>query len=467
MYDSQQILKEYLLRRGQKESLKLPIRSKEFKVQNKYIDDRSRFKAANCTRRSGKSLAEGIDFVEISEMYPDSKMIYGGLTQESAAWIIWDYLLEMFEKRKIKVKSDAHNRIIRTGNGCQIKLFGVDASQKEMKKILGNKLRVCTIDEAGSMTIDLQTLCYQMVRPALIDLRPHSWLRLIGTCENIPNTFFEKVSQGFEPGWVVHKWSAHENPFVAKQWKEEIEEMLAENPAIQDTSWFKTHYLNIWCTDDDLLILPLRPEFKIDKVRERKYEYILGVDLGWNDATSFNVVGYSDHDPCGYIFRSYKSPGLDLTDTANEIKLLDAKYDFLKIVIDGANKQGVEEIRNRHNINLYAAEKTDKPVLLASMRDNFIQNRLKIVGDDCAALETEMQHLQWLDKRKLKEDPRCENHCVDGTLYAWREMLHYLYEPPKKKMDRNSEEYIIDKWNKEGEQMIKNSNDNWDNDQNY
>lgn len=381
------------------------------------------------------------------EKFPGQKNLFMALTLDSARGILWDELKNLSDKGKIELSFNEARSICKHPNGSTVRLFGINANAKEMRKVLGQKYKKVFIDEAGSMTIDMEKLCYQMIEPSLMDL--NGQLTLLGTCENIPNTFFERVTEGHEKRWSVSKWTTADNPYLKDTWAREISNMLKENPLIVEASWFKTHYLNIWCQDDDLLIIPFVAERNTVTYNEweaikgeHEFFYVLGVDLGFNDASSFNVLAFSLTHPICYRVEGYKKSGLILTKVGEEIELLRTKYDIHKIVIDGANKQGVEDLKQRMNLPLVSAEKTGKPVYLKGLKDDVVTGRFKVVEGFNDTLVKEWSHLQWLDMNQLKEDPRCENHESDGTLYAWRECRHYASEPIKPKPKDNTEEYM-------------------------
>lgn len=437
------------------------LRDPLFHKQNEVLSDRgNRFKAINCTRRSGKSFSEAIDHMEVCEEFPESRTVYAGLTGDSVAEIIWDVFKTLNRVGGYGCKFNETKHIIFHPNGSRTRLIGLDSSVKEMRKVLGQKLRKFSIDEAGSITQDMKKLCYQMVMPALTDLAPNSWLTILGTCENIPNTFFEKVTNGEERGrkWKVYKWTAYENPHMVKQWTAEIKDILKENPLVKDASWFKTHYLNEWCSDDELIIIKLdkdKRNYADILPQDKKWFYVLGVDLGFNDATAFSVIAYTYKHPEAFVIRTYKESELDFTGVAEHIRNLQRQYPFTKIIVDGANKQGVEEIKNRHHIPLEPAEKSDKATYLRLLRDDVIEARLKVLEFECGELITEWKALQWRDTDKEKEDDRCQNHLSDATLYAWRECRHYMYTPPEKKHDKDSDEFMEELEKKESKQLKK------------
>lgn len=386
-----------------------------------------------------------------------------GLTLDSVTEIIWDIFKDLNKQGNYGCKFNETKHIVFFPNGSRIRLFGLDVSQKQMRKILGQSLRKVSIDEAGSITQDMQTLCYQMIMPALTDNAPDSWLTLLGTCENIPGTFFEEVTEKREKGrdWQIHKWTAYENPHMKKQWAAEMAEMKLHNPNIIHASWFKTHYLNEWCADDDLLIVPAKKVVRTNFVDDGTYTYVLGVDLGYNDANSFTILAASEKHRRAVIVKSFKEPELDLTDVANQIKQLQRKYDIHKIIIDGANKQGVEEIKKRHHIPMEAAEKTDKATYLRLLRDDVLTGNLVMNESNCGELYTEWSQLMWKDSNKEKEDDRCQNHCSDSALYAWRECRHYLYEPPKEKEGKNTDKYMDEIEEREAERMMEAENNSF------
>ena len=68
-------------------------------------------------------------------------------------------------------------------------------------------------------------------------------------------------------------------------------------------------------------------------------------------------------------------------------------------------------------------------------------------------LRQEWDSLVWEDANKEDEDPRCENHLSDATLYAWRYCYNYLYKDPEPKYDHNSEQYMDEFWRQEDEEL--------------
>lgn len=411
-----------------------------FPLQYKAAMDKSFLKAIQCTRRAGKSTGEGKETLQSMIDVPESNHLYGALTLSSAKNIIWDTLLTELEAKKVPYRSNEQQGTIKLENKSQVKLFGLDSSYKEMRKILGSKYKTVKIDEAGSITQDLKRVCYQMVMPALTDVNGR--LTLLGTAENIPKTFFEAVTTGSEPGWSIHKWTAFDNPYIAEKWREHIAWIEEFNPTFKLTSEYKTHYLNEWCADDKLLIIKINEKTVVEPIEFNSPTYILGVDIGFNDACAFTLVAFHKASPNLYVVESFKEPELDITDTANRIKTYLRKYPVAKVIIDGANKQGVEEIKNRHHVPLEAAEKQDKASFLKILADDITRQRVHYFRGKCQSLIDEQASLQWEDDTRQREDQRIPNDQNDSFLYAWREARNYLWKEEIKPDSINSDKYM-------------------------
>ena len=129
------------------------------------------------------------------------------------------------------------------------------------------------------------------------------------------------------------------------------------------------------------------------------------------------------------MFEAEKHPRLDVTSVAERIRGLQARYELDSIVIDGANKQAVEEMRRRHDLPLRVADKTGKSDFIEIMNGELIQARIKLHPQRCAQLVDEYLGLIW-DERSLKreENPNCSNDLADATPCAWRLCYSYLSE---------------------------------------
>jgi hypothetical protein len=408
-----------------------------FKIQEDFISNPARFKALLATRRFGKSYTAGLYLVKTAYENPGVSCVYIALTRDSAKRILFkDILKPINRKYKLQMKFNETTLAVTLPNGSVIYLMGADSSEDEKNKLLGQKYKLAVIDESASFNIDLRELVYSSLKPAMADL--NGTIVMIGTPGNLTKSLFYDITTGIEPGWELLKATTYDNPYMADKWKKEILELTTNQPYIVETPMFKQMYLGQWVIDIDALVYKFSPDRNIYEIlplqSKGDWQYLLGVDLGYEDASAFVICAFHEYDKNLYIVDTFSKSKMDITDVANKIKELKTKYDIHKVIIDGANKQAVEEIQKRHQIPLITADKTGKSDFIEIMNAELILGRIKINAKNGTGLIEEWQNLVWKEKGiKREENPACPNHLADACLYAWRYTYQYLSEKPAPK----------------------------------
>jgi hypothetical protein len=423
--------------------------------------------AALCTRRAAKSFSAVKRLLRAMYKHPGCSTLFLGLTRETAKRVVWkDTLRVLNREMKLGGKFNKNELSFTLPNGSVLYILGVDADDSEKEKLLGQKYAEVAIDESASYSIDLHQLVYSILKPAVADYR--GVIGLYGTPGNLKNGIFFNLTNGKNPsaperwvgstlhegttfgGWSGHCWSTFQNPYMAEKWKAEIADLVRDNPLIEQTPSFQQNYLGLWVVDESKLVyryMPIRNDYNgtLPAFGAGEWHFVLAIDLGWADATSFTVLAYHDHDRTLYGISSYKKPGLDLTAKCEHADALKRKWPIEQVVIDGSNQDAVQEMNNRHNLEAIAADKRDKFEFIDIMNDEFIQGRIKL-SPDCQPLKDEYSKLvvdeRKLMKRKREEHAGCENHCTDGTLYGWRYTWQYLSTELPEKPKRNTPEYV-------------------------
>lgn len=409
------------------------LRDPEFVKQNAFLDDPAKLKALFCTRRGAKSYTGGIGLVEAATDNDNVNCLYIGLTRLQAKGIIWNDVLKDINKRHmLDMEFNGTELTATTKSGSTIYVTGVDSNEDEMEKLLGKKYKRIVIDEAASFTINLRKLIYGILKPTTIDQGGDIWL--MGTSGDLTQGLFYDITNGIEAGWKLFTWTAHDNPHVAKQWQEELDDIQKNRPSFMQTPLFKQWYLNQWVVDTEKLVYKFDANKNLCQMlpsNRAVWNYVLGVDLGYSpDPSAFVLCAFNDHDPNLYVVNTFKQLEMDVTDVATRIKWYQNNYNIFRVVIDGANKQAVEEIQRRHGIALTAAEKTGKSDFIQIMNAEMIQSKIKLCANN-GELVDEWAKLIWAtegDKIVVprKENPNCANHLSDAALYAWRFCYQYL-----------------------------------------
>lgn len=428
------------------------ILSSATESQRAFIEDPALLKAALCTRRAGKTWATALYLFIEALSVPKAKCLFIGLTRESAERIILTDMLEPIQQRfGIKASYNrAKMRLTLVDNGSVIYILGIDGSEKEKAKLLGQKYRLVVVDEAGSFSIDLRDAVMRL-RPAMASMR--GTICLIGTPENNRNYFHDVTRDDPRPedrGWSVHRWSFRDNPYERENQEALVAAMLEENPLVAETPSFRQHWLAEWTIDTDALVYRFRRDRNVVGTKEwaeRKKErtdwlHVVGIDLGHKDHTAFVVYAFSPTDPDRrlYVIEAFSEPGMVFSDVAAYVRDLEAAYSPYLFIIDEANKQGVEEMRQVHGLDLVGTNKHAdlKHVSIGLMNDDLTSGLIQVVTDspdEHPLIKEWTDHIWRLDRagtgrRKERKSAKHPNHLADAALYAWRDAFHHQSVAP-------------------------------------
>lgn len=413
-----------------------------FPLQRQFIEDKAKLKALFCTRRSAKSYTAGLYLLLTAIRRPGTSSVYIGLTRDQSKRIIWqDIFKAIIKKYNLPAKFNETELTISFSNGSVIYVLGVDDSEAEQDKLLGKKYALAVIDEAASYTIDLNNLIYKVLKPAMSDLG--GTIVMCGTPDNRKDGIFYNITcatpvsppaQIMKDGWKLYTWSTYDNPFMAAQWQETINELHAIDPHVDEQPWFQQHYLGKWVIEDSNKI------YRYSSARNlydgtlpdygfTNWQYVLGIDLGFSDCTALVLLAYHEHDPYTYIVQSDKWKGLTISDTADKIRLWMSEYPINHFIVDGANKQGVEEMVRHHQLPLEAADKHDKLSFIRIMNSDFISGKIKVMAGSNDKLIEEYDKAVWqrkaLERGIYKEDYSFHPDAADAALYAYRYTYAY------------------------------------------
>ncbi len=481
------MIDEFLLRAMAEEAL-LKIRAKEnipnvlesaFPQQLAFISDPASQKVLFCTRRSAKSYTAGLYLVHKALHNPYSNGLFTGLTRQSAKGIIWKDVLQVIDRRyNLGCNFNQSDLTMSFPNGAMIYATGVDADENEMNKLLGRKYGLACVDESSMYSINLSNFVYGVLGPAVVDPNEEGesgTIAMFGTASNFPRGLFFDITKGREGGWKLFEWSAYDNPYVAKKWAQTIEKIKRERPLYMQTPQYKQWYLNQWVIDEEKLVYRFDAEKNLAKGLPHisdhgGWTFVLGVDTGWEDDSAFILTAFHVNHPCLFVLRVFKKSKMTFDDVMVKIQEFqnDPHYAPHKIIIDGANKQGVESMRSRSSIPFQYADKQDKVTFIELCNSDLIQGRIKIIDTpENRPLWDEMMNLVWMtdgDKIKYpkKEHSALPNHAADAFLYAWRCGFHYASKPAEKKIVHGSREWYLAQsdniWERERENLVRQQN---------
>lgn len=430
-----------------------------FPAQNAFIEDTGRFVSAQCSRRAGKTNGLAFRFAKTMERHPGSQCVYLALTRESAKDIIWPVLIEINETYNLGWTFTESKLEVSAQNGSSLKLYGADM-KNFIKRLKGRKYPGVAIDEAQDFGPHLRSLIDDVLTPSISDYAD-GWLALTGTPGPVPQGYFFDVTHNGKYGYNRHGWTLLDNPHMPEPGKF-LTELKIRQEWDDNNPTYLREYKNQWVLDVQSLWIQYK-EGKNDyqTLPPGKWNYILGIDLGYKDADALAVLAWSETDPNTYLVEETVTPGQGLTELVQQIEGLAKKYDIAQMVIDegGLGKKLAEEMRRRHHIPVIAAEKQRKQETVAFLNDTLGQGRFKAKANSRFAQDSYLIQIDWEkstpDKIVLKKNYHSD--IIDAVLYAFKLSPAFTYRAPVAKpkhgtakwyeeevsdMERAAEEYF-------------------------
>lgn len=443
-------LEKALKSRKKQQQSKFDISEFLFPEQLDFVMDKSPTKIAVCSRRSGKTVACAADLIHTAVNNPEVVCLYITLSRNNAKKIIWREIKKINRENGLGGTENLSELSMSFPNGSIIYLSGAKDTN-EIEKFRGLALKLVYIDEAQSFRAYIKDLIDDILAPALMDYA--GTLVLIGTPPPIPTGYFCESFQG-NNAWSKHHWTFWNNPFILKKSKISHREMLdreltrrgvtTQDPSIQ-REWFGK-----FTTDSDSLLLHYNPELNHytqlpSLSANQKYNYIMGIDLGFDDADAIAVLAWHESTPITYLVEEMVVAQQGLTELVAQIQALEKKYDVTKIVIDqgGLGKKLAEEMRRRHHIPVQPADKARKMENISFLNDALRTGRFKAHKDSKFAQDS---YLVEIDKDKstsdkIKVSDKYHSDIIDAVLYAAKDSPAFTYQAPKPSFQYGSKEW--------------------------
>lgn len=428
----------YIKTQVEKPINKLINLGQSFPAQCKFTEDESRYIVAQCSRRAGKTNGLAIKFFKTMEKHPKSQCVYLSLTLESARDIMWPVLHELNDKYALGCTFLESKLTMTYPNGATLKLFGADM-KNFIKRLKGRKYPGVAIDEAQDFGTHLRSLVDDVLTPSISDYSD-SWIAVTGTPGPVPQGYFFEITQEKKYGFSYHEWTLLDNPYMPDP-AGFIEDLKKKRGWDDENPTLKREWLNKWVLDAQSLWIQYKASVDhyetLPTVLPHKFNYVLGIDLGFRDADALAVVAWSDAEPNTYLVEEVITTKQGITALVGQINALRQKYDFCRMVIDegGLGKKIAEEIRREHHIPVMPADKALKQQNVEFLNDALRLGRFRANKNSRFALDSYLVQIDWekstADRIVVKKQPHSD--IIDAVLYAFRESPAFTYrEPPKK-----------------------------------
>lgn len=415
-----------LLKEKAKEGLPFP-------QQDLFVKDPSKYLAALCTRRAGKTNALARRFIETMKTHPNSLCRYIALTRDSAKDIMWPVLTEMNERMELGAELSETNLTMTLPNGAKLKLYGADM-KNFVRRLRGAKSPANAVDEAQEFeSSHLEDLIDNILTPSILDYSD-GWIAMTGTPGPIPRGLFYDVTTNNKGGYSVHKWSLFDNPFLPDPYGfvDDLKRRRGWNDA---TATYMREYGGYWLLDADSLLIKYKAELNnYAELPVAEWVYILGIDIGLRDSDALAVVGWHERSSSVYLVDEIVTPDQDITTLSEQIERLIRIYNPSKIVMDtgGLGAKIAEELRRRKGLPIHAADKKRKMENVAFLNEWLRLGRFKAKQSSRFASDSMKVQIDWdkstPDKMALK--PGFHSDIIDAVLYAFKESPAFTYQEP-------------------------------------
>lgn len=419
---------------------KFNITSFLFDKQLAFVQDPEPFKVAVCSRRAGKSVGCVADLLDTALNNKDVVCLYITLSAANAKKLVWKEFKKIIKEcglDKDVGMNEVDLSISILKNGSMIYLSGAK-DKSEIEKFRGLAIKKCYIDECQAFRSYIQDLIDDIIAPALLD---HAGsLCLIGTPGPVPAGFFYDCAVKSDT-WSKHGWTYFDNPHIpiksGKTHQQGLDRELKRRGVTADAPSIQREFFGKWVLDSDSLLIKYTERINNFQGLDPKikYDYVLGVDLGFNDADALAVLAWSEQDPVTYLIEELVTEKQGISELVAQIEIMRKKYDFSKIVMDmgGLGKKIGEEIIRRYLLPVEAAEKSRKMENVELLNDALRSGRFKAKGDSIFAQDSYKVEID-RDKstpERIVVSSRYHSDIIDAVLYGFKLSPAYSYSPPE------------------------------------
>ena len=343
--EATRILRTYLEReKASRSDAAEQIYSSLFQKQKDFINDPAKEKVARCGRRAGKSTG-GLAGLAINALRrPGTAYLYAGLTRRSAKRIGWKALKKLNQVYRLGIDFNATDLTATFPSGSEIIFIGLD-DLDAAESIRGEKFCVILLDESASYGPHLRYIVDEVLTPMLMDEDGALWW--MGTpSAACAGPFFDADTKADKSVVPSYHWTVLDNPYIphAARW---LEGYRKKKGWSEDNPVYQREYLGLWMKDDSSMVY----RYDADKCRgilspALEWNYILGVDLGYDDATAIVVVAYSTSSPNLYVVDEFKKTRMIPSAVADKVREFQVRYSPVATVLDtrGDGKAIAEEM---------------------------------------------------------------------------------------------------------------------------
>jgi hypothetical protein len=487
------------------------ILSDLYTVQRNAVLDPNTRKSVLTPRRAGKTHTAIAYALFTACTSPGCRVPIITLTLKSAKSLYWIPLKEMADKYGLNVKFSFSENTATFENGSIVRLHGAE-TKADIEKLRGGAYKLVLIDECKSFNVNLfQELVQEILMPATQDTS--GTIMIIGTPGHVlDGPFYEATYPGLTddegrlitrdfykpekywddpnhiPRYSRHHWTVEQNELHPDIWQNALLDKKRMHWADNNPIWVRES-LGQWVASEETQVYALQTlvrkaggahaadcVYKQDRSAPgankhglpAKYgwNYVLGVDFGFEDDFAVVVVAYSEHYNQMLLVAERAFQHLTVPGMASVIDEVVEEFDgnIESMIADsgGLGKALMESMNEMYGYHFEAAKKTDKFDFIELLNSDLHSGRLKIpqnskTYDEMYALQFALggkTKAQCIRLGKLKENPSMPNHLCDALLYTWRFCYHHFYTEAPVHAEVATPEWFLEMDQREAEEAV-------------
>ena len=370
--------------------------------------DEHRFWVHVSARRTGKSLGAAV--LAFAKLLEPNQQVMIVAPNFSLSSIIWDYTTDIIKNLQIEVeKFNQKDKVVKLINGSTFRLL----SANNRDSLVGRAANLLIVDEAA--IIDDDEYFTRDLRPALSTFEDSRAL-FISTPRGKGNYLYSYFLRGEDnefPEWGsgLHTWRS--NSLLQEK---DIEEAKRSSTR----KLFAQEYECEWTTTEQQVYELSEDKHLLDlsniQPRDRRFEFIAGLDVGYRDENVFVVIATDGNT--FYLLDEYVSNEVTTSSLAEEIQEKIDDWGIDSIYIDSAAQQLKADLAYDYDIYCENAIKSVNDGI-AAVQVLVENDRIQFDVNKCAHCYASVSSYKW--------NPRTENpkpvhdwasHASDAIRYA-------------------------------------------------
>ena len=405
----------------------------DFFFENENSKDKKKRNFFYCmggARRAGKTEVMSRVILIMEERQRIGDFFLGAMDIEKVKSLYWNRIMALSKRYGYGfVENKSSNMIITPANN---RIFFKSIRDKRVIEwARGEKFKFALVDEAQTAVDDnLYELIEYSLGPAMSDLGGK--IVLAGTPPPVHKGIWYEWRIKDTPGVKKFVLDYKKNNFIDPELREAYLDQIRARRGLEkgkEDAKFKNEYFDACIEDFESLIFRYNEEkngFSSINIPLADRRYVIGYDIGYDDADAICVLCYSLHHKEVYLIEEHVGTKQTLEEPAAVLMAMRTKYANAPIIVDtgGLGKKIGQDLMHRYKLNIIPAEKSEKGGWIHTMRDSLHRGDLKIKPKSHAVQE--MRLVQWAEKQDAFDPKGYHPDLLDALLYSYRNIHNYV-----------------------------------------